>query len=83
MSEPRFYVLEHSGYIAVSTGNRTTVEQTEYMVLDRDYNHKVMFSIVAPTVGGGLRAHKMRRARNRADAKCTELNAWHAEAMSA
>ncbi len=83
MSE-RFYVREHSGYLSMTTGSRTRPVQTEVMVIDRDYCHRVDHSALPDhAYAGHSAAHSLVERREFARERCAELNAWHERMMAA
>ena len=42
--DPRFVVREHTGYAIYEGGRQSASERTEIMVLDRAYNHKLIWT---------------------------------------
>ena len=66
---PRFYVRESRGYPRV-TGSTTMQQVTEVMILDSDYNHRVVYS----EISGRPPAKQLYKIRYRAARECARLN---------
>lgn len=81
MKRERFYVREHTGYsialpLCQTAGNAQP--QTEYMVIDRDYCHRVVRSWKPREGNRGVGLHAASRARHAAEL-AERLNREHAE----
>ncbi|MGH8299715.1 MAG: hypothetical protein ACRES6_10585 [Steroidobacteraceae bacterium] len=90
MTAERFYVRESvGGHIAVGYGAKSGSRIHEYMVLDRAYCHRVVWTSARGAGGSGLRLHpsppgggrrSSLRGRAAAEEIARRLNVWDAAA---